>query len=492
MKKLMTVAVVLGVGALAAHASDWSGAVSSDWADAGNWSAGVPVGDNTGIMSDGANAPTISADASVNDLFLGWAGNSATLTQTAGNFTGSWMAIGKWDSGTTGTYNLTGSGSATALRWIIGDAGTAGGTVTVDTTGSLTGHGYDGWTDWQTANDIVIGNSLEAGGSSTLNLVNGTVNANSAGVWVGRWWSQGTLNQSGGTLNTVDLKLGVHGDSTGTVNMTGGELNAGHISIADAGGATDVANGSMSVENATVNTTGDLVIGNGGQGAADLTINSGGVVNVGDGSAEKWLIMGNGDTVDSSLTVNAGGTLNLNGGSDLMAWGVNGNTGTKTITVDGGTIQGSAGSILSLSADGTLNIVNGGTVDIETINNSGTINGDLTLGAGKMIQFNAAESLTVSGLVTLDDSFGVASLMGFGTNVVDGTYTLINNASDFSNIQNFGIENAYTMEDGRLAYFQNGSLDLVIAPAVIPEPATIGLIGVFGAGLLFVRRRFMI
>ena len=96
------------------------------------------------------------------------------------------------------------------------------------------------------------------------------------------------------------------------------------------------------------------------------------------------------------------------------------------------------------------------------------------------------DALSVGGTVTFGTSFGIDDLAGvtWGS-VADGTYTLIDTTgTDFSlaGLDNFGLANAYNLGDGRSAYFDQGSLQLV----VIPEPAS-ALLG--GLGLLVLLRR---
>jgi len=486
MKKLMTAAVVLGIGAMAAHASDWTGAVDTDWFTAGNWTVGVPAGDNTGINDISLNTPLITANAAVNDLFLGTGANTGALNQNAGTLSAAWSFVGV-DPGSSGTYNLTGSGSATGLRMMIGQAGGIG-SVTVDTTGSLDMNGSAGWYDIWTENSIVIGN--DGLNSGTLNVVNGTVNAVGLPIWVGGFAGSGALNQTGGEINTAGLviqKFWGTAAAGSSVSVGNGTLNSDWIDISASGAATDVMGDNTLTVNSggVVNSAGDVRIVGGDTGSSGtITVNSGGQLNVGTGGAEKWMILGQYDVVDSELNVNSGGTLNLLNGSDI----VNGaSSGSHVINVEG-TIQGTAGSRLDLgSAAGVLNIIGGGLVDIETIVTRGQINGDLSLGAGSMLQIaDFADSLVISGAVSLDNTFGVDDLVADWNVAVEGTYILINNASDFSNIENWGFANRVTVRgDGLQAYFETGSLALV----VVPEPSTFALAGMAMAGLLIFRRR---
>ena len=92
----------------------------------------------------------------------------------------------------------------------------------------------------------------------------------------------------------------------------------------------------------------------------------------------------------------------------------------------------------------------------------------------------------------MDNTFSVASLVNANGTAVDwstvsnGTYTLIGSSSNFSNISNWGLANKATgLAGGKEAYFQAGSLQLV----VIPEPTTWALLGVGLTTMVVFRRR---
>ena len=70
------------------------------------------------------------------------------------------------------------------------------------------------------------------------------------------------------------------------------------------------------------------------------------------------------------------------------------------------------------------------------------------------------------------------------SSIATGTYTLITGTLDDTNLDNLGLTNAYDLGDGRSAYFQSGSLQLVI----VPEPRA-ALLGGIGLLLIFRRRR---
>ena len=71
--------------------------------------------------------------------------------------------------------------------------------------------------------------------------------------------------------------------------------------------------------------------------------------------------------------------------------------------------------------------------------------------------------------------------------MANGVYTLIDGGTiDFTNISNVGIGEAFDLGGGKFAYFQSGSLQVV----VVPEPGTYALIGgMLALGYVMVRRR---
>ena len=170
--------------------------------------------------------------------------------------------------------------------------------------------------------------------------------------------------------------------------------------------------------------------------------------------------------------------------------------GTGTLTIAGNTSHTGA----TLVNSGTL-LINGnstgtGLVEVRAgsaIGGSGSLAGDLTLLAGARFVFDPLTTLNVTGDVTLDDTFGVASLVNADgsaidwSSITDGIYTIVGTtASTFNNISNFGDTAAFDIGGGRSAYFQNGSLELV----VVPEPATYALIGgLLALGAVLIRRR---
>jgi hypothetical protein len=118
---------------------------------------------------------------------------------------------------------------------------------------------------------------------------------------------------------------------------------------------------------------------------------------------------------------------------------------------------------------------------------SGSLGGSLTLNADTLFYVaDLSDPLFVTGTVSLYSGFGVDDLAGLTwSSVNNGTYTLIGGtlgAGVFDSLAHNSLGSAYDIGGGRSAYFQQGSLQLV----VIPESST-ALLG--GLGLLAMLRR---
>ncbi len=174
--------------------------------------------------------------------------------------------------------------------------------------------------------------------------------------------------------------------------------------------------------------------------------------------------------------------------------------GTGSLTGAGGLTKSTTGTATlagshtysgdTLVSAGTL-LVNGslGETDVTvaadaTIGGAGSFGGSLHFATGSNLLFSLTDTLTVTGASVTFGGFGIANLIGFDANVPDAIYTLIDGSAGFNlaNVDNLGFENAAPLGGGRFAYFEPGSLQLV----VIPEPGA-ALLG--GLGLLALLRR---
>jgi autotransporter-associated beta strand protein len=132
-------------------------------------------------------------------------------------------------------------------------------------------------------------------------------------------------------------------------------------------------------------------------------------------------------------------------------------------------------------------VINAGTFGV--FDGNASLAGNLSLASGAKLLFSDAYSLTLaSGKQASFGGLGIADLVGLNPSVAAGTYTLINGDVDFTNIGNVGLANAVDIGGGKLAYFEQGPLNLV----VVPEPTAFALTSLGIAGLLIFRRRVVL
>jgi fibronectin-binding autotransporter adhesin len=261
-------------------------------------------------------------------------------------------------------------------------------------------------------------------------------------------------------------------------------LSTSGNAIGDSSAVTFAGAGATLVFNSTNETVGSIA-----------SAGSDGAINLG---ANTLTTGGNNSSTSYGGNINGTGGLTKTGSGTMTLTGSNTYTGTTTVsqgtllltstaTLSSTNIQVSTGAALDASAlVGGLTIASG-----NRIGGDGSFTGDLNLGIGAELVFSLTSTFDVSGVVTLDNTFGINSLVDVDGNAInwalvsENTYTLIGTTtSDFSNISNFGLSNAADVGGGKLAYFQNGSLELV----VIPEPSS-GMLLLGGLGLLAVLRR---
>ncbi|MEP4078369.1 beta strand repeat-containing protein [Haloferula sp.] len=329
------------------------------------------------------------------------------------------------------------------------EVGWANRTITVN--GDISGAGQLGITN-DSSSTRIRGNNTYTGGT----LIQARLNVdNTTGLGTGKV----TLDNVNGEI--VD---GTH--TRGWLQNRGNDLNiTGGLEVTANGGAIKAGWSKNITISGVFEGTGQLVVeGDSGTIVASNVANTfSGEISLRDATSRiNVSSLGAGAVISGAgeFTVAAGGEVTLDSDSS-------GFTGT---TVSAGTlfITGALGGDLTTSGTGTV----GGTGALSS----------LTLDAGATFLFSETDTITVVGLVTLDSTFGVDDLEGIGSGTTEGVYTLIDNAGDFSYIENFGVENSAVLGGNKYAYFQNGSLQLV----VIPEPS-IALLG--GLGLLGIFRR---
>ncbi len=119
------------------------------------------------------------------------------------------------------------------------------------------------------------------------------------------------------------------------------------------------------------------------------------------------------------------------------------------------------------------------------IGGEGTVFNDLHFEEGAQFDFSTSLTLNVNGTVTFD-GFGIANVVADWASLdLNTPYTLIDGDINVANLANLGSGAAAEVGNGRSAYFEEDSLNMT----VIPEPNTLGLIGLaLGMGALARRR----
>ena len=414
-------------------------------------------GDGTLTLQDNA---VLNAAKDISIAF----GSSATgvLNQTGGtlNQTGGWFFLGHDGGGASGTYNLSGGTLTIANRFLIG-AGTGstgtvnqtGGTVNVGTPGPATGN-----------EDLSISDT----GNGIYNISGGTINANQT-LFVNDWNSgNGKLNVSGtAVVNASDLAVSRDdpngtASSQGLVTQTGGTVNvAGHTTL-----GIDVGN------NSNGNTTGTYVLSGG-----TLNLGTGGMQlgGTGQGTAAHTGATGIFKMQGGVLDAHSTGITIATGAGSTSAFIYTGGTvrNVTTFDVEAGTLELGGGNPLSLSGDGSHSFTEGsaGTLQVDIVNDSGT----------KLVTANGA--VTLAGLLQLHET-GVIPL-GHQITILDPDRAI---SGAFSDAPEGGVIRSDSGQAFQITYL-GGDGDNVVLTAVVPEPVTVGLVGLAAAGLLVRRRR---
>lgn len=291
------------------------------------------------------------------------------------------------------------------------------------------------------------------------------------------------FGNGGGATSTTAIQVndGATLDTNGTTNpIVGLALNGGNLLIN--GGHSDTWGG--------VRLSGTLTVG----GSAASTISSTGDLT------RAWIGVGNSTVKDLTISVanatgNANTDLTISSAMIEGNWGANPHgiikTGEGTLALNGtntynGATLVSAGTLL---VNGSLGSNSNVTVEANgTVGGDGIIGGTLSFDSGAKFAFIPGQTLTVNGASVTFGNFGVANLFGLDNSVSVGTYTLIDGTAtiNWANVANIGSGNAYNLGAGKSAYFQTGSMQLVIE--AIPEPAA-AILGSLGLLTLLRRRR---
>ena len=398
------------------------------------------------------------------ETFVGRDQGTGTITQSGGTLTLNHNLYVGQSSGSTGTYNISGSSVLNVARdFVVGrESGTGtlnmtGGTITK--TGDekfIVGHNNGVGTVVQSGGTISANNELYIGnenasasgtytlsgtgalnvsnevvvgresGTGVLNVDGGTLTTSGNGnMYVGRRNGTGTLNQTNGTIVVnKEFGVGTRDDNkigTGTYNLSGGLLTASNNIFI---GKEQGASGTMTMNGGTMTGSDKLIIGH-NQASGSLS-HSAGTVNV-----QNEIYIGNENsassvgtyTLSGSAALNVGnevqvgrdngtGTFNLNGGT-VTTKKIEGGNGSATVNFNGGIVKAKQDESNFITNLDTANLQGGGAV----INSDGyqLATSQVFTGTGGITK-NGAGTLTLSST----SSFSGATTVAGGTLVISG------------------------------------------------------------------------
>ncbi len=485
----------------------------------GNWAA-------VDFWRDGSDIGTLGSWGTGNKAIL--AGTAGTVTLGAsgsGNFTPSGISV------TTNGYTITSSSSERNLV-AAGSLDLSGNVSLILDLNNSNGTWGFGSISFGAGSSITLQGKATANNANRVNLsAAGTISGGSltlAGTAAGPSGFVSTV--SGGValntdiLNNSATSATLLGANNNTLFTYGGVLSGSanlQISAGQAGGAGTVVLGAANLYSGNTylnsNAAGVLRVATNNalptgtivyfaQSAGGGTADSGGTLDLNGYHQTVAALDGNGRGIvnttltPSTLTIGKSSGSNTFGGvigkpADTTNIGSASNAislvklGASTQILTGNntysgptTIEGGALVINGAqSGNGLITVRNGG-----ALGGTGGTAGNLHFDLGAKFLFNATNPFSVGGSSVTFDGFGVADLLGLNSSVASGSYTLIDGAANVSlaNVLNTSLESAYYLGDGRSAYFQSGSLVLV----VVPEPGS-ALLGFLGFFVLLRRRR---
>ena len=474
-----------------------------------------PVVVGNGGQTSGANG----ADSSFADIVSVGGGGGRFLaigvSASAGNSGGS----GGGGGGSTVTAGAGGSRTASPVQGFAGGAGFQGGEPYNG--GSGGGAGSAGAARTANSPNSTVG---PAGGNGIASLITGASVTRAGGGSAGSWGGTGSTDFPPGEGGTGGGGKGGWDWTNGTLlNPTAGQNNTG----SGGGGGKNTGpnpgaaggSGIVIVRYAGSELIGLTTIGTGTITASSYTGN-------GTNGTSGQLYQVNSFAIDSSTTSGtfsfdmSGVDLNdrlgttmtgtISGGGGLTYTGPGRLTLTANNTYAGATTVTGSGSILafaSQAASGSssgITIAPGATLDVsgisggftlgssepaQSIGGRGTILGNLTFSGSSRLAFDQSGPLLVgSGAISFASGFGIGNISGLDENTPIGTYTLLNETTggsiNLANLANVGSGNPFNLGDGKSAYFQTGSLQVI----VVPEPGSLVGLGL-GLAALAVRGR---
>lgn len=447
--------------------------------------------------------------------YVGYDG-TGTFTQSGGTNNTS-LYVGK-DAGSSGVYNLSGSGlllagfyGETVGVFGSGTLNQSGGT-NINNQGLTIGHlanstgvyifisgllsvggGGEAIGDSGNVTSPAVGMVIQSGGTNSvppgifLGVNTGSIgsyNLSGSGV-VSTLYEHiglsgtGVFTQSGGVNSAGNLRLGEDSRGSGTYNFDGGLLAVASISQGPASGAFNFNGGTLQASSG-FSTSLPMTLGTSGGGATFDTAES--VVTLsgslsGPGSLSKigtgTLVLGGSNTYAGPTTISQGTLLATNTAGSAL--------GSGTVSVAAGAHLGGSGTISGLvsnfgdiapgsdAATDTLHLYGG-----LTLNDGDSIT--LTLGSlasSDMLDLGPGGILTANGLTSL--IFNDAGIPDDG-----GTYPLIEYAGFYGSLSNFSYPS--TIGQHAVSLVDSGTA-ISLQVSAVPEPSTLALLGAGATGL---------
>jgi autotransporter-associated beta strand protein/T5SS/PEP-CTERM-associated repeat protein len=389
---------------------------------------------NLRVSSSASNEASLiltGSSASISTTFSITVANSGegtfTIQSGADVSAGNSSSIGS-SAGTTGTMNITGSGSSFTLTggsMRIGDSGT--GTMTISNGAAYTSN---------SVSRTYIGRSGSSDG--TLTVQSGSTFSGGGGITVGeKTGSTGSVALTGsGTNMTVSNNSRVGESGTGTMTVSDGATFSGTGNIFSVG-VNAGSNGTLTVQTGATFNSDRLLIANGASASGTATITgSGTTMNLASGTTGIQLgVSGGGATVselhiDDSAVVNVTGNVGLNNGSVLDF-----NNGTLNVT---GTFSNEVNSTLQGHGTFTKDFALGGVVFDGSAGQTLEINGVLS----------STGALTKNGAGILKLSGSSANTFSGATTINAGTLELAKSASTNAIASNIDVTSSATLKLG--------------------------------------------